>query len=120
MKQAIQFFACLCAIATLYALAPAQRTEMVAQTGHSFMVASVAFSSDGKILASSSGDQTIKLWDVASGTELRALRGHSAPVWCVAFSPDGKTLVSGSADMTIKFWDVMAGTELRTLRGHTD
>ena len=90
------------------------------QLGHSLGVTSVAFSPDGKLLASGSADNSIKLWNVASGRELRTLSGHTAPVSSVAFSPDGKVLASGSWDTTIKLWDVASGRELRTLTGHTD
>jgi WD40 repeat protein len=68
----------------------------------------VAFSPDGKILATESWDKTIKLWDVATGTMLRTLAGHTDSVRSVAFSPDGKILASGSWDGTILLWDVEA------------
>jgi parallel beta-helix repeat protein len=88
-------------------------------SGHTGFVCSVAFSPDGKILASGSFDWTIKLWDVATGRELRTLQGHTSPVYSVAFSPDGKILASASGDNTIKLWDVATGTLLRTFKGHT-
>jgi WD40 repeat protein len=80
-------------------------------------VTSVAFSTDGKTLASGSWDATVKLWDVASGSELRDLKGHTAAVFTLAFSPDGKTLVSSSNDRTIKLWDYVTGALVRTLKG---
>ena len=95
-----------------------QTPELHVLTGHSDIIASVVFSPDSKILASGGVDNSIKLWDVASGQELMTLTGHSFGVASVAFSPDGKILVSGSADKTIKFWDVASGRELRTLTGH--
>jgi WD40 repeat protein len=77
--------------------------------GHTAKVLSVAYSPDGKTLASGSIDQTIKLWDVATGKEQATLKGHTRYVASVAFSPDGKTLASGSEDRTIKLWDVTTG-----------
>ncbi|KAJ5718775.1 hypothetical protein N7488_004421 [Penicillium malachiteum] len=88
--------------------------------GHSDSVGSVAFSPDGLTLASGSGDNTIKLWDTATGTQRQTLEGHSDWVGSVAFSPDGLTLASGSDDHTIKLWDTATGTQRQTLEGHSD
>ncbi|MDB9445461.1 trypsin-like peptidase domain-containing protein [Anabaena sp. CS-542/02] len=83
-------------------------------TGHSGAVTSVAFSPDGKTLASGSWDDTIKLWDVATGREIATLTGYS-PV----FSPDGRTLASGSGDGIIRLWDIATGREIATLTGYS-
>jgi serine/threonine protein kinase len=88
-------------------------------TGHSDSVLSVAYSSDSRYLASGSGDNTIKIWEVAKGKELRTLTGHSSGVYSVVYSPDGRYLASGSGDNTIKIWEVATGKELRTLTGHS-
>jgi WD40 repeat protein len=66
----------------------------------------VAFSPDGRTLASGSADATVKLWDVASGREVRTLSGHARGVDSVAFSPDGRTLASGSGDNMVRVWGV--------------
>ena len=65
-----------------------------------------------------SDDNTVKLWDVASGECLQTLEGHSHWVSSVSFSPDGKKLASGSGDNTVKLWDVQSGQCLQTLEGH--
>ncbi len=68
------------------------------------MIGAVAFSPDGSQIISGSGDQTVRLWDAASGEELRQLIGHTSGVSSVAFSPDGKQIVSGSLDDTVRVW----------------
>ncbi|KAK3360107.1 HET-R [Lasiosphaeria hispida] len=88
--------------------------------GHRGWVQSVAFSPDGQRLASGSRDETIKIWDPASGQCLQTLQGHRGSVRSVAFSPDGQRLASGSDDETIKIWDPASGQCLQTLQGHRD
>ena len=73
-------------------------------TGHGNLVISVAFSPDGKTLASGSSDKTIKLWNLQTQKAIATLTGHSDEVYSAAFSPDGKTLASGSSDKTLKLW----------------
>ncbi|KAJ5642272.1 G-protein beta WD- 40 repeats containing protein [Penicillium lividum] len=87
--------------------------------GHSDWVWTVAFSPDGKQIASGSRDQTIKLWDTATGDLQKTLEGHSDWVRTVAFSPDGKQIASGSDDRTIKLWDTATGDLQKTLEGHS-
>jgi WD40 repeat protein len=71
-------------------------------TGHTGDVLKVAFSPDGKHLATASWDRTAKLWDVASGAELATFSDHSDQLWGVAFSPDGTKLATASADDTAR------------------
>ncbi len=73
---------------------------------HSLEVCSIAFSPDGKYLASGSGDKTVKLWSLESQKEVTTLQGHNKSIVSVEFSPDGKYLASSSHDKTVKLWNV--------------
>jgi WD40 repeat protein/tRNA A-37 threonylcarbamoyl transferase component Bud32 len=95
-------------------------SEILSLRGHADLVHSVAFSPDGKRLASGSSDRKLKVWDAASGQETLTLKGHADWVASVAFSPDGKRIVSGSGDKTLKVWDAASGQETLTLKGHAD
>lgn len=86
--------------------------------GHPGIIHAIAFSPDGKTIASGSGDRTIKFWDAQSGKLMNTLIGHTSKVTSVAFSADAKTLVSGSEDDTLKIWEVSSGRLLRTITAY--
>jgi WD40 repeat protein len=86
--------------------------------GHDDRVTSVVFSLDGKLLASTSADGTIRLWDGNSGAPIAAL-SHGGVVHSAAFSPDGTVLASAGADKAIKLWSIATRELRRTLTGHT-
>jgi WD40 repeat protein/uncharacterized caspase-like protein len=96
-------------------MTPPGGAELIVQKGHIAGVTTVAVSPDGKLLASGSEDNTVKIWDIATGSEVLTLYGHYAGIYSVAFSPDGKTLASGSRDGTVRLWELASGQELRTL-----
>ena len=94
-------------------------------SGHRAAVASVAFSADGRRLASGGLDNAIFVWDVASATALKELRGHAGQVRACRISDDGRTVASGSFDGTLKLWDVddyqeTLAVKPSSLDGHAD
>jgi WD40 repeat protein/uncharacterized caspase-like protein len=89
--------------------------EIGALKGHGKGVTQVAFSRDGRLLASSSSDNTIKIWDVTSRSEVRTLKGHTTNIDSLDFSPDARLLASASDDGSTLLWDTTTGELLLTL-----
>jgi WD40 repeat protein len=97
----------------------AETGEEVISLPHSGWAGSVAWSPEGKRLASGGGDGTVKVWDGATGREIFTLIGHRGIVLCVAWSPDGRRLASvDSRGRAIRVWDARTGKEAFTLKGH--
>ena len=92
----------------------AQLRRRLATLAHNGYVRAVAFSRDGRLLATASGDYTAGIWEVASSRRLATL-AHNAAVDAVAFSPDGRLLATGSWDNTARIWEVTSGRRLATL-----
>lgn len=87
--------------------------------GHEGTVKCLVFTPDGQRLITGSDDQTIRVWDIATGQQLLSLAGHTSAIKRLVIKSDGLTLVSASDDQTIKLWDLSNGQELGTLKGHT-
>src|SRR5207302_7248811 len=73
-------------------------------------------SRDGRLVASTGVDGTVRLWDVVNLTSLATLLGHTGVVWSVALSGDGQLVASGGDDGIVRLWDASSGAALRTLR----
>jgi outer membrane protein assembly factor BamB len=107
-------------------------TDLPAPKPHQDWACAVAFSPDGKLLASAGGSEfkpernggkttgQVKLWDVAAAKELGEFVGHSNKVFSAVFSPDGMTLATGGADQTARLWDVATRKQRLLLLGHAD
>ena len=79
----------------------------------------LAYSPDGKVMASGSADNIIRLRDAQTGEIINTLRGHTDAISAIAYSPDGKVIASGSDDHTIRLWNAQSGENINILNGHT-
>jgi eukaryotic-like serine/threonine-protein kinase len=109
--------------ATYVKAAPPAITRLVTYRGHSKEVYAVCWSPGGKFITSGSGDETVQVWDAASGTNVLNYHGHShrigkGLVQALMWSPDGKYIVSGSWDKSVRIWDASTGHTISTYRSY--
>lgn len=87
--------------------------------GHTAQVWDAEFSPDGKVIASGSVDDTLRLWNVDQLRLIRTMQGHPFPILNLKYAPNGATLVTGSTDGFLRLWDVASGRLSQSLEGHT-
>ena len=88
--------------------------------GASGTVHSVSFSSDGQFVVSGSGDNSVRIWNAATGEQVQLCSGHTQPVFSVSFSSDGQFVASGSEDDSVRIWNATTGEQVQLCSGHTD
>ncbi|MBI1310167.1 hypothetical protein GC176_02585 [bacterium] len=86
--------------------------------GHVAPVLMGVFTPDGERAVTVSSDESVRLWDLATGKEIRQYNGHTGPLYCAAISGDGRTLVTGAQDNTLRLWDVPQPRPVLSLTGH--
>lgn len=107
-------------------IVPAPGTTFLVYTGHTDAIYQAAWSPDGYRIASASADNTVQVWDAATGGKVLTYRGHQDLVLAVAWSPDGKYIASGGAnytaggDKTVQVWEAATGNLIFTFKDHTD
>jgi WD40 repeat protein len=89
-------------------------------TAHSDTVYGLAFSADGKLLASAGADKFVRVWEVPSGKAIKSMEGHTHHAMDVSWKADGKLLASAGADSTIRVWTYETGEQARSITGHTN
>src|SRR6266566_131167 len=97
----------------------APQASITAYHGHTSTVFAVAWSPDGRRIATGGNDSTVQVWDARTGHLSVAYSGHTGTVYAVAWSPDGKRIASGSDDNTVQVWEATSGHLLLTYTGHT-